>query len=224
MSEFDFDFDFDDESSVKKKKEKQFICDMCGKPAFKASSYISRKNNNIYRKAFSELNLFDVMPQTFNENDVIHVISGGDVDSLTFIKYLLRFQNLEYLLFSTWCMATDDILLIDEWLKTGKIKRLDAYVGEIFTASYSKEYDLLKSVLKNTEGRICIFRNHSKVFAGTGDKFSFIVESSANINTNPRAENTVITISKEGFKFYKDHFDNINSFSNDFKDWRKYEN
>ena len=31
-------------------------------------------------------------------------------------------------------------------------------------------------------------------------------------NTNPRTENGCITISKDLFEFYKNYFDNINSF------------
>ncbi len=221
--DFDFNFDFSADNEKKKKEEDIIVCDVC-KNHFKKSESFVRKSKNIYRKAFSELNLMDIMPVEFEEDQVIHIISQGDIDSLSYLKYLLRFQNLEYLLFSTWCMAEDDILLIDEWICNDKIKNIDAYVGEIFTGTYSKEYALLKKVINKTDGRICVFRNHSKIFAGKGEKFSFIVESSANINTNPRAENTTITISEEAFNFYKKHFDDIKSFTNDYTEWRPYEN
>lgn len=45
-----------------------------------------------------------------------------------------------------------------------------------------------------------------------GDKFHFAVESSANINTNPRTENGCITIGEDIYKFYREYFDGINSF------------
>ena len=67
-----------------------------------------------------------------------------------------------------------------------------------------------------------MFRNHSKIFAGFGKDlggFDFVIESSANVNTNPRTENTVITINGELARFYKEFFDGINSFSKDFDDW-----
>lgn len=220
--DFDFGFDFDEIKTVDNGSKKRHLCDNCKKNSSHVKSFV-RKGKNIYRKAFSEINLFDVMPQKFEKDDVIHVISGGDVDSLTFVKYLMRFQTLDYLLFSTWCMAVDDVLCLDEWVEEKRINRLDAYVGEIFTTSYSQEYKILEHVVSKTNGRICIFRNHSKVYAGKGDKFSFVIESSANINTNPRAENTVITIGDEIFLFYKDHFDSIKSFSNDFLAWSPYE-
>lgn len=45
--------------------------------------------------------------------------------------------------------------------------------------------------------------------AGVGEKFAFVIESSANINTNPRTEQGVITISRDLFEFYKQYFDGI---------------
>ena len=58
-------------------------------------------------------------------------------------------------------------------------------------------------------------RNHSKIFAGYGEKFHFGVQSSANINTNPRTENGCITITKDIFDFYFDYYDGIKSFEKD---------
>lgn len=49
----------------------------------------------------------------------------------------------------------------------------------------------------------------TKIMAGTGDKFAFVIESSANINTNPRTENTVVTIDEGLYRFHKDYFDGI---------------
>ena len=183
---------------------------------------LKRKNRHRYRRAFSETELLEVLEHDFEIGASYHCISGGDVDALSYLKHVIRQQDIEYLLFSTWCMAMDDVLQIKEWIDKGRIKRIDAYVGEIFPGTYSKEYDLLKKVVRETGGRVCIFRNHAKIFAGIGDKFAFGVESSANINTNPRTENACITIDKEIFKFYKDFFDNVNSFTKDFKDWEKW--
>lgn len=112
-------------------------------------------------------------------------------------------------------MAMDDVLQIEEWLQAGKIKTCNAYVGEIFTGTYGGEYAVLKPLLETYGGKVVIFRNHSKIIAGHGKKFYFAVESSANINTNPRAENTCLTIGKGIFDFYKEYFDGIISFVKD---------
>ena len=110
-------------------------------------------------------------------------------------------------------MAAEDILCFEEYLEKGLIKKLDAYVGEIFPGSYKIEYQMLKDLFEKYKcGRIGVFKNHSKIYAGYGNKFAFGIETSANINTNPRTENGCITIGTEIFEFYKKFFDGIKSF------------
>ena len=121
-------------------------------------------------------------------------------------------------------MANNDVQQFREWVEAGKIKRLDAYLGEIFPGSYSKQYHDLKEVVNLCNGRVAIFRNHAKIFAGVGDKFAFAIESSANINTNPRTENTTITVGNDIFEFYKAFFDGIHSFKRDYDDWTPWAN
>lgn len=87
---------------------------------------------------------------------------------------------------------------------------MDFYVGEIFPNSYGVEWYMLNQLINETGcGRVVSFRNHSKIYAGYGDNFAFVIESSANINTNPRTEQGVITLNRDLYKFYKDYFDGI---------------
>ena len=167
----------------------------------------------VYRRAFSESRLLDAVGVELKEGHSYHFITGGDVDALSYCKMILLHQNLEHLLFSTWCMAAEDILQFDLWLQEGKIKKLDAYVGEIFPNNYKVEWEMLRDLFsRHSCGRIAVFRNHSKIFAGYGNKFAFGIETSANINTNPRTENGCITIAQGIYEFYKDYFDGIISF------------
>jgi hypothetical protein len=173
-------------------------------------------NTYLYRRAFSETQLIDALGFDFKKGESYHCLTGGDVDSLSYLKCVLRQQNLDYCLFSTWCMSAEDVLQITEWIENNKIKKLDAYVGEIFPNSYKVEFKMLKDMFEKYKcGRIAVFKNHSKVYAGYGDKFHFIIETSANINTNPRTENGCITIDRAGFEFYKTFFDGIKSFEKD---------
>lgn len=73
----------------------------------------------------------------------------------------------------------------------------------------------LKRIIPEYGGRIAVFKNHSKIFAGIGKKFAFGIQTSANINTNPRTENGCITIGNDIFEFYKTYFDGIKSFNID---------
>ena len=174
-----------------------------------------------FRRFKSETELENTVDWDFEEGCAYHLISGGDIDSLSFLKLVLRQQKLKYCILSTWCMALQDIEEIERYLKMGRIKKLDCYVGEIFKGTYYNEWAQLCRVMDEYGGRAAIFRNHSKIFAGFGDKFDFVIESSANINTNPRTENTTITVNSDLARFYKDFFDDIISFERNFDDWEK---
>ena len=181
---------------------------------------IELSTRHLYRRAFSEMSLLDVCGTfDFKDGESYHFITAGDVDSLSYLKAVLRQQSLDHCLLSTWCMAAEDILQLQMWCNEGKIKKLDIYVGEIFPSTYKIEYAMLVDMFadngKNVGGgRMAVFRNHSKIYAGTGDKFAFGIETSANVNTNPRTENCCITISNDLYSFYKDYFDGIVSFEN----------
>ena len=171
----------------------------------------------LYRRAFSESSLLDALAApgfNFENGHVYNFITGGDIDSLSFLKAILRQQPLDYCIASTWCMGSGDILQFREWAETGRIRHLDIYVGEIFAGTYSTEWSMLQDIYKDhpTLGRLALFRNHSKIFAGTGPLFSFGVQSSANINTNPRTEQASVTIDEGIYRFYRDYFDGIKSF------------
>ena len=167
-----------------------------------------------YRRAFSEVKLLESMRyEKLKTGKSYSFITGGDVDSLSFLKIVLNQQKLTHCLFSTWCMAAEDIFQFGEWLENGKIEKLDAYVGEIFPNSYKIEYQMLKDLFKKHDcGKIAIFKNHSKIYAGYGNEFYFGIQTSANINTNPRTENGNITIDEQIYHFYNDYFSGINSF------------
>lgn len=178
---------------------------------------IQIKNKHLYHRLTSERMLEETFPLTVEDGVSYHFISGGDIDSFSFLMWILRMQKVKRLLCSTWCMAKLDIEEFHRQIMMGRIGELNFYVGEIFPNSFPEEYAEICEVCKDSGGRVAVFRNHSKVMAGYGDKFAFVIESSANINTNPRTEQTCVTINRELADFYFDFYSGIVSFD---KEWR----
>lgn len=184
---------------------------------------IATRGRYFERRIKSELALEDVMPWHFEQGAAYHCFSFGDVDALTYLRAIVKQQRVEYALLSTWCMAVTDVEEITKWIDHGDLGRIDFYVGEIFQASYAPVYIMLRDLVNRFGGRVAIFRNHSKVMAGFGERFDFAIESSANVNTNPRSEATVVTIDTDLARWYKaEIFDNIQSFNRDFDGWQPY--
>lgn len=170
-----------------------------------------------YRRAFSEVQMLQAMQyKKLESGHTYNFITGGDVDSLTYLKIVLNQTPLDFLLLSTWCMAAEDILQIQQWYEAGRIKKVCMYLGEIFPSSYKIEWKMIHDFYEAnpTAGRAAVFRNHSKIYAGCNEaeNFYFGIQTSANINTNPRTEQGSITIDKGLFDFYKEYFDGIKSF------------
>lgn len=170
-----------------------------------------------YRRAFSEVKMLEAMQYVTLQSGVTYnFITAGDVDSLTYLKVVLNQHDLDFCLLSTWCMAAEDILQVQQWYEAGRIKKLDMYLGEIFPGSYKVEWAMVKKFYGEhpEAGRAAIFKNHSKIYAGcnVADDFYFGIQTSANINTNPRTEQGSITVDKGIFDFYKEYFDGIKSF------------
>ena len=189
----------------------------------KSVAALRTKERHFERRVKSELALEQTLPWHFENGSCYHCISFGDVDSLTYLRVIIKQQPVEYVLLSTWCMAITDAEEIKKWLDAGYLKRIDFYVGEIFVKQYAGVYQYILDNCLVDGARVAVFRNHSKVMAGFGRDFDFAIASSANVNTNPRCENTTITIDSAVAKFYKEFYDDIKSFSRDCDNWRKYE-
>ncbi len=169
----------------------------------------------IWRKAASEAALEQAMPWHFQEGDCFHCFSFGDVDSFSFFKMVLRQQPIQYAAISTWCMAGEDVTDLRRWHAKGMVGRVDFFVGEIFKGSYPDVYSAVMEFLEECGGRLVTFRNHSKVMAIEGDRFDCLIESSANVNTNPRSENTVLTVDRDLVAEYIKLFSEIVPFNRD---------
>ncbi|MBQ4494311.1 MAG: hypothetical protein II968_00940 [Selenomonadaceae bacterium] len=176
------------------------------------------ENKHAMRRVLSELALEKELPWHFEQGVSYHCISFGDVDALTYLRVVVKQQRLKYALISSWCIASADIAEVRDWITRGYIGRVDWYVGEIFKASYYRQYEELQDLCKTLGGRVAICRNHAKITVALGERFDCVVESSANVNTNPRIENAVITVDTDLAYWYKEFFDGIKSFERNFDD------
>ena len=175
------------------------------------------------RRVCSEIFLEDSLPWHFVPGEAYHCFSFGDVDAITYLRAVLKQQPLEYVCLSTFSMAMTDAETLMKWHRVGLIRHIDLYLGEIFDSKFADVYNTLATFVREAGGRVAVFRNHSKVIAGFGDRFDFVVEGSANLNSKPRCEQTVITLDSGLARFYKEEvFDSIKSFNKDYDDWKPY--
>lgn len=175
--------------------------------AFKTS------RRHLMRRAKSEAVLAEVLPVHLEAGCSYHVISHGDVDALAYVAHVIKSQPLDFLLISTWVMSAPDVRLLERWVDEGRVGRLEFQFGEHMAAEYGDIYAAARRLAVYTGGEAAIARNHSKVMLmrHEGDGFYCVSESSANVNTNPRIEQTTLHLCEELFLFYRDFFAGIQS-------------
>jgi len=161
------------------------------------------------RRAKSEAHLAEILPARFGHGECWHVISHGDIDSLSYLAHAIAgVSHFDRVLISTWCMARADLDRLAAWLDSGRIDQLDLYVGEIFPNQYGDEYARLQEMAGIYGCGVVVARNHSKIMlmSNAADDYYLVTESSANVNTNPRIEQTAIHVSHDLYDFYAEFF------------------
>lgn len=174
----------------------------------KQARALATQSRRQVRRAKNEATLAEILPAELPADMSWHVISHGDIDSLSYMRHVVKSQPLDFVLVSTWCMARPDVEEIAGWLDAGRVKKVDWYVGEIFPNQYGDEYELVQAIVAKHGGRVCVARNHSKVMLGhhEADAYYVAIESSANVNTNPRIEQSAIHRNEDLFHFYADFY------------------
>lgn len=165
------------------------------------------------RRAKGEATLAEILPGRFAAGDSWHVVSHGDIDALSYLAHAIKATHFDYVAISTWCIARPDLEQIAKWLDTGRIDAFELYAGEIFPSQYTDEHELALQMVDTYGIRLCIARNHSKLILASNeaDDYHLVMEGSANVNTNPRIEQTAIHASGELLAFYRDFYRGLRS-------------
>lgn len=171
-------------------------------------------NRHQLRRATAEKHLADILPARFTDGESWHVLSHGDIDALSYLRHVLAgVEYLDRVLLSTWCIAKADLDEICAWLDAGRIERFELYAGEIFPSQYGDEYEQMLKMVDLYDCRLVIAKNHSKVTLASNAALGYYVaiESSANVNTNPRIEQSAIHCGVELHDFYAKFFAGLKS-------------
>ena len=216
---------FDEQPSSGQDPEPEDVESAADPGAIRTVSVLKTMSTHRKMRMLSEAALSEALPWHLEEGCAYHVVSYGDVDALTFLRHIARGKRLDYAIIATWCMAQTDADEIASWVGRGIVGRVDFVVGEVFQ-SHSR-YREIKKTLEATAaacgGRVLRCRTHMKVMVLYGAEYDACIESSANIDTNPRAEQTCITVDSGLCDFYKAWCDALPNFDRDPEGWTPWE-
>lgn len=173
-----------------------------------------QRSRHQVRRAKAQAHLADLLPARIETGDSWHVISHGDIDALSYLSHVINgVSHFDHVLLSTWCIAKEDLIQLEAWLDAGRIDQLDLCMGEIFPSQYGDEYEQALKMVDSYGIRLVVAKNHSKVTlaANHAEDYWLAIESSANVNTNPRIEQTALHANRDLYDFYKEFFGDLRS-------------
>lgn len=172
-----------------------------------------RRTHRIHtRRVKNDEELARLVPTRLEPGESVHVLSTGDIDVLSFLRHLLgAADHFEYVLVTTWRINRDDLEQLQAWLDAGRIETFDLIIDQRFGRLAPDEYALAQRIAADYGGSVTCCLNHSKVTLCAAPHAGqwLVIESSANVNTNRRLEQTAVHNSRELFDFYRQAFDRV---------------
>lgn len=159
----------------------------------------------LWRKAYGVEQFLDCLRfEPPKPGHSIHVITGGNVDMICYLKYLLlHYQHMNRVVVTTWCLGGSEILMLEQWHKEGRIDLYDMYTGEHCKQQYKVEWAKLERMKDaGIVRRLVCSTIHCKLILCDTGREKVVVETSSNFNMNPRIEQGCITMNDELFDFY----------------------
>ena len=183
-----------------------------------AAAIVQSRQHARFAHASDELG--SLLPPAFDPGATYHVISNGDIDALSFAKHVLAGAAFDALILSSWAVAMPAIEYLQSQVNAGRLRRIDAYVGEIMPRDRPHLYAALCALVAATSGRVMVLRNHAKAWMFLADDGRCtVIETSANANYNKRIEQSVISAAPQVAATYKLFFDALDVPTPTFPDW-----
>ena len=159
----------------------------------------------------SKNELSKVMPK-LPENEIYKIVSCGNFSSVSFILYLCERTKINNLYASSLRIGKKHLQIIDAKRKEGKIGMCYFAVGSLMkdcgnAVKKYGYYDNFESVCGNNGWKYVVVNNHSKIILFDTDIGKFVLETSSNLNENPKIEQFSFERDEDLFDFYKSVFE-----------------
>lgn len=168
-----------------------------------------RKRFNIVRSV-KELN--GVMPTLPPDDEVFKFVTDGGFSSISFVKYIADHCHVHEFYASSFRIGKKELRVIDKLCADGNIGMCHFAVGTLMANDSQavgkyKYYENFKGVCDHNGWEYIVTNNHSKILLFDTDAGKFVIETSSNLNENPKIEQFSFERSSELFEMYKRVFE-----------------
>lgn len=145
------------------------------------------------------------------ENEVYKMVSDGRFSSISFVKYIADRTKIHEMYVSSFRIGRKELQLIDALHDTGRIGMCHFAVGTLMENDGSRGkkyhyYDDFKNVCDKNGWEYITVNNHSKILLFDTDTGKYVIETSSNLNENPKIEQFSFERDEGLYDFYRGAF------------------
>lgn len=146
-----------------------------------------KKRFNIIRGKMEITELVDRLPQ---DGECFKFVSTGGFSSASFILFVAERTKIENLHVSTFHVGKKEARLLHGLKQRGQLGNVSFTVCSLMKKDGCEYgyFDFLEQICKANGWTIKVQKNHSKVFLFDTDSGKFVLETSSNLNENPKME------------------------------------
>jgi hypothetical protein len=166
-----------------------------------------RRNLSALRQEVLE-DFYTFLPEA---GESLHLVSNGKFDYWMFVPATLALlgRPAEQLYASTWTMSRSNVLDLFRLLDAGQLQTAAVLTGTYFKRRETAVANTLISGLAERGLRYRAFANHAKVLLLAAPPAYLSIEGSANLTSNPRLEQTVVTNDRDLYQFHRAWFEEM---------------
>lgn len=140
-----------------------------------------------------------------------HCISNSRFNFWSFVPAIINYLGdyTSVLYCATWTTNNLNTRQLMELFDQGKVGSITFVVGRYFQSREQAVYSFLFSKLLERNQRLIVGEHHLKVLLLHNEDNFIVVESSANLTSNPRTEQFCYSNDKDLFHFYQQWFESL---------------
>lgn len=139
-----------------------------------------------------------------NQNEVFKFISvSGGFSSISFIKYISEFESIHELYATTLRVGKKEVETIEN-LNIEKCFFIVCTIMQESTGKVLEYFNLFKDKCLKNKWKFAVINNHSKIILIKTENNFYVLETSSNLNENPKIEQFSFENSKELFEWYRE--------------------
>jgi hypothetical protein len=147
---------------------------------------------------------------TLPDDDTCYkIVSVGSFSCLGFIEFIASQTKIKELTVSTLRVGKKHLKALDMLYRNKKLERINFIIGSVMKndskvgKSYGY-YENMQKVCENNNWITIVRNNHSKILLFDTDCGKYVLETSSNLNENPKMEQFSFYKDEEMYNFYKE--------------------